>query len=142
MTKFIKEISKVGDYFEYTFLFTQKDVDTFAKITGDKNPIHINEKYASKSIFGKRIIHGFLGGSVFSKVFGTIFPGEGTLYLKQTMTFLKPMFTNVRYKSIFTVKEIISEKNRAIVETKIVDNKNNTIIIGEALIQNNRISYH
>jgi len=140
MTKSIIEINSSGDFFEYSFSFTQSDVDSFAEISGDKNPIHLDEAYASKSIFGKRIIHGFLGGSVFSKIFGTIFPGEGTLYLNQTMTFYKPMHTNTPYKATFLVKEIFESKNRALVETKILDSSENTIISGEALIQNCRIS--
>jgi 3-hydroxybutyryl-CoA dehydratase len=139
MTRSIKEINKVGDSFRYHFSFTQNDVNLFAEISGDKNPIHLDEAYAEKSIFGKRIIHGFLGGSVFSKVFGTIFPGDGTLYLKQTMSFFKPMHTNTEYVATFNVLEIDYNKNRALVETKIIDIAGTTIITGEALIQNKRI---
>lgn len=62
----------IHDSFEHQFSFTQKVVDEFARITGDNNPIHINEVEAAKSIFKRRILHGFLSGSVFSKVFGTL----------------------------------------------------------------------
>jgi len=139
MKEFIKEINKVDDFFEYNFSYIQEDVDAFAKISGDMNPIHLDKEYASKSIFKKRIIHGFLGGSVFSKVFGTIFPGPGTLYLNQSMSFFKPMFTNIEYRAQFTVKDIIKDKNRAIVETLIVDPNDVLIIKGTALIQNKNI---
>ena len=139
MKKYIEKINKVGDDYEYEFSFTQEDVNSFAMVSGDKNPIHIDEEYASKSIFKKRIVHGFLGGSVFSKVFGNYFPGEGTLYLKQSMTFYNPMYTGEKYKAQFIVKEINKEKNRAIVDTKIIDENSNIIIEGEALIKNKSI---
>jgi 3-hydroxybutyryl-CoA dehydratase len=139
MKESIVKINNVGDIYEYKFSYSQEDVNSFAEISGDKNPIHLDENYALKSIFKQRIIHGFLGGSVFSKIFGTIFPGEGTLYLNQSMSFYKPMFTNVEYTAKFTVKEIIIEKHRAIVETIIIDENKKTIINGSALIQNDNI---
>jgi len=122
--------------FEYEFVFLQKDVEKFAEVTGDNNPIHLDENYAKTSIFGRRIMHGFLGASVFSKIFGTMFPGEGTIYLKQELKFLGPMFTDVEYVAIIEVKEILIEKNRAIVETIIKNKAGEITIKGEALIQN------
>ena len=121
--------------FEYNFRFTQEDVLRFAEATGDKNPIHLDEEYASKNIFGKRIMHGFLGGSVFSRIFGTMFPGEGTIYLKQDMKFIAPMFVDTSYKAIIEIKEVIPEKSRAIAETSIANDKGEIAIKGEALIQ-------
>ena len=61
------------------------------------------KEYAKKTPFKTPIVHGFLAGSVFSKVFGTIYPGEGTIYLKQEMFFLKPMFTDQPYKAVFEI---------------------------------------
>jgi len=124
----------VGNSYIHEFSFIQDDVNNFAQASGDTNPIHLDEEYARNTIFKRTIIHGFLGGSVFSKVFGTIFPGKGTIYLKQDMTFLKPMFTGINYKATFEVKEIDILKNRAIVVTNISD-KDELIIKGEALIK-------
>lgn len=123
----------------YNFSFNQNDVLAFAEASGDKNPIHLDDDYAEKSIFGRRILHGFLGGSVFSKVFGTIFPGEGTIYLKQDMTFLKPMFVDISYKAVFNVLKIDPLKNRALIKTEIHDNNGTVIITGEAIIQHESI---
>src|ERR1039458_7001087 len=81
-----------GQVYKYAFSFTQKDVENFAKVTGDNNPIHLDNAYAAQTVFKKPIMHGFLGASIFSKVFGTLFPGEGTIYMKQSMAFVKPMF--------------------------------------------------
>lgn len=130
---------KLGDYFEYEFSFMQEDVDNFAKASGDFNPIHLDREFAKKSIFKKRILHGFLGGSVFSKVFGTIFPGEGTIYLKQNMSFFKPMFTSENYVATFKILEVQKDKNRALVQTQVLDENKNIIINGEALIQHHAI---
>lgn len=121
--------------FKYEFEFTQMDVENFAKASGDYNPIHLDSNYAQNTIFGRTIIHGFLSGSVFSKVFGTIFPGNGTIYLKQDMKFLKPMFTKEAYQAVFTITEVINEKNRARVSTEIFDSQGKPTISGEALIQ-------
>jgi 3-hydroxybutyryl-CoA dehydratase len=130
---------KVGSNFIFDFIFDQDDVINFAKASGDDNPIHLDEEYAKRTIFKRRILHGFLGGSVFSKVFGTIFPGNGTIYLKQNMVFLKPMFTDTKYTAKFLVTEVFSEKNRANVRTEIFDVNNDLIIGGEALIMHHSI---
>lgn len=129
----------VGSSYKYKFLFNQEDVIKFAEASGDFNPIHLDEEYAKNTIFKRTIIHGFLGGSVFSKVFGTLFPGSGTIYLKQDLSFFKPMFTNTDYLAKFYVMETNSIKNRATVITSILDPNDNCIVKGEALIQHPNI---
>ena len=76
---------RVGDTYTQEVRYTQANVDMFAKISGDNNPIHINPEYAAKTPFGKPIVHGFFAGAIFSKVFGTQWPGEGTIYMFQDM---------------------------------------------------------
>ncbi len=124
-----------GALYSYKFSFTQDDVLNFAQASGDFNPIHIDDEYARTTIFKRKIIHGFLGSSVFSKVFGTLFPGNGTIYLKQSLIFYKPMFIDQEYIAKFKVVEIESLKNRALVTTEIYDTENNMLIGGEALIK-------
>ena len=129
-----------GDQYVHSFSFTQEEVNKFAALTGDNNPIHLDENYAAQSAFKKPIIHGFLGGSIFSKVLGTLFPGDGTIYLSQTMDFKRPMFVNEKYEAIFTVKEIFPAKNRALIAAIIKDkNSGKEIISGEALVMNKKI---
>ncbi|MCU0432773.1 MAG: MaoC family dehydratase [Bacteroidia bacterium] len=130
-----------GTVYTHEFRFTQKDVEKFAAVTGDSNPVHLDEAYAATTMFKRPIMHGFLGGSVFSKVFGTLFPGEGTIYLKQSMAFMRPMFVDTDYEVRMTVKEVNREKHRAIVETVIADkNTGDVVINGEATVMNvNRI---
>ncbi len=127
----------INEVYTHEFQFSQEEVNQFAQVTGDKNPVHTDAEYAAKTMFKKPIMHGMLSASLFSKVFGTLFPGEGTIYLKQSLNFLKPMYVDVAYEAVFKVKEVIKEKNRAIVETVIKD-KNSGLICtsGEATVMN------
>jgi acyl dehydratase len=125
--------------YTHEFRFSQDDVNGFAEITGDKNPIHLDENYASKTMFKRRIIHGFLAGSIFSKVFGTLFPGEGTIYLKQEMKFLAPMYTDESYNATFEITELNKEKGKATVKTVIADSSGKETITGEAIIMNEKL---
>lgn len=127
---------ELGQKHTHPFKFSQGEVEAFAKVTGDNNPVHLDEEYASKTIFKKRIVHGMLGASLLSKVFGTIFPGEGTIYLNQTLNFLRPMYVDENYEATFEVKEIIKEKNRAIILTTITNSEGKAVLSGEAIIMN------
>ena len=82
-------------------------------------------------------MHGMLGAALFSKVFGVLFPGEGTIYLKQSLSFLRPMFVDVDYEAVFTVKEVNKEKHRAIIETVIKDKSTGAVCTsGDATVMN------
>jgi len=127
---------KQGDQFTHEFSFSKEDVFQFAEVSGDKNPIHLDDEYASKTVFKRRVVHGFLGASIFSKVFGMLFPGEGTIYLSQTLKFIAPMFEDEIYTAKFTVLEVIPEKHRAKIETLILDKEGKSITSGEATVMN------
>src|ERR1700740_3228221 len=123
--------------YSHDFRFSQDEVNRFAEVTGDKNPVHTNADYAAKTMFKRQIMHGMLSASLFSKVFGTLFPGEGTIYLKQSLNFLKPMYVETDYVAEFVVKEVIKDKNRAIIETLIKDKATNLVCTsGEAVVLN------
>jgi acyl dehydratase len=78
---------KINDsYIEY-FSVNQDQVLAFSEITGDENPIHLDLEYAKNSIFKTVIVHGFLSGSIFSKIIGMYFPGERSVYLEQKLRF-------------------------------------------------------
>ncbi|MEL6254935.1 MAG: MaoC family dehydratase [Bacteroidota bacterium] len=126
-----------GQVYEEEFSFGQEEVDQFAKVSGDDNPIHIDAAYASETKFKKPIMHGFLAGSVFSRLIGTKFPGEGTVYLKQSMVFRRPMYVDVTYKAILTVNMTNENRHIAQIETKIIgieDGK--AYLTGEAQVMN------
>lgn len=125
---------QVNDTYTHEFSYSQEQVNAFAEATGDKNPVHLDAEYASKTMFKKPIMHGMLSAALFSKVFGTLYPGEGTIYLKQSLNFLKPMYAGTTYTCVFTVKEVIAEKHRAIVETIIKDQEGKVCTSGEAVV--------
>lgn len=121
--------------FKHNFSFSQKEVSVFAEVTGDNNPLHLDKDFAKKSIFKRRIIHGFLAGSVFSKILASYFPGEGTIYLSQSMNFLTPMYADDEYTAYCKVLKIMP-KNRALLMTEILDSKGVVSLQGEAVIMN------
>lgn len=123
---------KMGDTYQEQVRFTQERVNIFAEVTGDNNPIHVNEEYAAKTPFGKPIVHGFFAGSVFSKVFGTTWPGEGTIYLYQEMSFRAPVFVEQDYIAKFEVIEHVEEKHRATIQCTLEDKDGKPAIIGTA----------
>ncbi|HTF81646.1 MAG TPA: MaoC family dehydratase [Cytophagales bacterium] len=124
----------VGSEYRHTFTITQQQVDAFAEVSGDKNPIHLDAEFASSTRFGKRIIHGIFGASIISYVMGMHFPGPGSVYLKQNLEFKRPMFPDVTYEGVFIVKAI-DDKRRATVQTNIYDKATGKICTeGEALI--------
>jgi acyl dehydratase len=125
---------KVGEKYTHTFSFSQEDVIAFAKVTGDNNPVHLDEDYAAATMFKKPIMHGMLGASIFSKVFGTLFPGEGTIYLNQNIQFTRPMYAGDQYEAQFEIVEIDSEKHRAKITTSIVNIEGKTVILGDATL--------
>jgi len=114
-------MAAVGDTFNHTFKFTQAQVDSFAQISGDNNPIHLDAEYAAQTQFKKPIIHGIFSASIFSKYFGTVWPGEGSIYLGQTIQFLRPMYVETEYEMQAVIKEIESARNKATIACKIID---------------------
>lgn len=126
-----------GQAYTEVFSFSQEDVNQFAKITGDNNPVHLDPVYAETTTYKKPIIHGILGASVLSKILGMHFPGEGTIYLTQQMSFKRPMYVDVEYQAVLTIKEVNKDKHQALIETKILEKASGkTNLIGEACIMN------
>ena len=125
----------IGQILNHEFVFTQAQVNSFAEVSGDNNPIHLDAEYAATTAFKKPIIHGIFSASIFSKYFGTIMPGEGTIYLKQSLEFLRPMYVDTPYEAFMTVKDIESAKNRATIDCKVIDKTTGkTTISGEAVL--------
>lgn len=125
---------KVGETYIHSFTITQAQVNAFAEVSGDNNPLHLNAEYAAETVFKKPIIHGMFGASIISCVLGTKFPGEGAVYLKQGLEFMRPMYVDVAYEARFIVKEI-DEKGRATLQTDIYDQVTGKICTrGEATV--------
>lgn len=125
---------QVGDFKEYVKVITERDVELFGEITGDMNPAHFDEEYASKTMFKKRIAHGMLCGSLFSTIIGTELPGNGTIYMKQDLKFTAPVYFGDTLTARVEVKELNVEKNRAILLTETTNQDGKVVITGEALV--------
>ena len=128
-----------GDVFKHKFSYTQADVDTYARVSGDMNPLHVDAEAGKNSMFGRTIIHGYLGGSAFTKIFGTLLYADGNVYMKQVMQFMRPMFVDTEYEAVITVKEIFPEKNRVLYQTEVFNAATGEqTITGEALLMNKK----
>jgi 3-hydroxybutyryl-CoA dehydratase len=82
----------IGDTASRTRTITDEDIRLFAQASGDTNSVHLDEEYAAKTPFGRRIAHGMLTASVISAILGNDLPGLGTIYLSQTVQFKAPVF--------------------------------------------------
>ena len=114
-------------------IITDKDVVSFANISGDNNPIHLSDEYARNTRFKKRISHGLLSSSFFSAIFGTKLPGNGCVYLSQSLKFKYPVYLGDEVIATVTILEINKEKN-IIVSSTICKVKNKIVIDGKAEI--------
>lgn len=115
--------------------FKTDEVLTFADLSLDKNPMHIDEDYATHSFYGKRIVHGFFVGSLISAVFGTILPGEGAIYLHQEMNFRKPVFHGDEITATVTVTKIREDKSILYFDTKCENERGEVVIDGNAVLK-------
>jgi len=131
--KTIEELA-IGEKASLTKKFVEADVIGFAAVSGDKNPAHMDEAYAQTTIFKTRIVHGMLVGSLFSAILGTELPGLGSIYTNQSLKFTKPVYLNDEITATVTVKELILEKNRVILDTTAVNQRGEVVIVGEAVI--------
>tara|TARA_B100001063_G_C16710144_1_gene527540 strand:+ start:616 stop:1059 length:444 start_codon:yes stop_codon:yes gene_type:complete len=112
---------------------TQNDVLTFSKISGDENPVHLDEEYAQQTIFGRRIAHGMLTASLISAVIAEQLPGHGTIYLSQTLKFIKPVLPGQLVTTTVLVSHIEYSNRRVTLDCECkVDEK--VVLAGEALV--------
>lgn len=124
---------QLGMTAEYSQTISDCDIKTFSGISGDKNPVHMDDEYAQNSIFKKRIAHGFMSASFFSAIFGTKLPGEGCVYLSQSLKFIKPVYIGDTVKAIVTLTKINARSRRLTFDT-VCTVKNNIVISGVAEI--------
>jgi 3-hydroxybutyryl-CoA dehydratase len=122
---------KVGMSASYSQTITDADIKAFAGISGDNNPVHMSDEYASASRFGKRIAHGLMSGSFFSALFGTRIPGPGCVYVSQSMNFKRPVYIDDTVTATVTVKAVEIANRRVFFDT-VCKVKGKVVIDGEA----------
>ena len=129
----------IGDIFRYDFLFTDEQIYSYAKISGDSNPIHVSESYAGQTMFGRCIVHGYFSISVFSKVYGTLLYPDGHILISQTAKYIKPIFTGIEYTAVFTTKQLFPNKNRVLYLNEIFEKQTGELkVTGEATLMNKK----
>lgn len=113
---------------------TETDLRNFSGVSGDTNPMHLNEEFARATPFGGCIVHGMLTASLISAVIGTKLPGPGCIYMSQTLKFLAPVRVGDTVYATGTIKELMPEKKRALLTTQCFV-KDTMVIDGEALLK-------
>ena len=112
---------------------TQNDILLFSKVSGDENPVHLDEEYAQQTIFGRRIAHGMLTASLISAVIAEQLPGHGTVYLSQTLRFVRPVLPGQFVTTTVLVTHIEYSNRRITFDCACkVDEK--IVLAGEALV--------
>ena len=125
---------RIGDDAILSRTITESDVETYAKITGDVNPLHMNSEYAEGTKFGRRVVHGMLVASFISTMMGTVFPGEGALYLGQEIKFRKPVFIGDIIKVRAEVTQKVESSKMLEMKTTITNQRGETVITGKARV--------
>lgn len=125
---------KIGMQDSITKTITETDIILYSGISLDINPVHINENYAAETFFKKRIAHGMLSAGLISAVLGTKLPGEGSIYLEQSLKFIKPVFINDTITAMAEVIELHDEKNIVVLSTICKNQKDEIVLEGQAKI--------
>ncbi len=125
---------KIGDSASLTKTFSDADVRAFADISGDKNPIHLDDDYAEQTRFKQRLVHGMLTSGLISAVLGMQLPGPGSVYIRQIINFRAPVFINETITATVTVSKVRTGKPIITLET-VCKNQDDIIVLdGEAVL--------
>lgn len=125
---------KIGDQFSISREVTDEVIRKFAEVSGDFNPIHLDEEFAKSTRFGRRIAHGMLSGAFISAVLGNEFRERKIVYLSQTMKFVAPVFIGDTVTATGTITNIREDKNIITLETVCTNQNGETLVNGEAAV--------
>lgn len=131
--KTISEL-EIGDTAEFAKTISEFDIYMFAGITGDFNPVHVNEDFAKQTFFKTRIAHGILTAGLISTVIGTKLPGTGCIYVKQDLNFLAPVRIGDTITARVEIVEILDKKNRIRLKTTCCNQNDTRVLDGEAVV--------
>jgi 3-hydroxybutyryl-CoA dehydratase len=125
---------QAGDGFRFERFISSADVQKFAETVGDLNPVHLDEEFAEKSFFKKRIVHGAFLGGLISKVLGMDFPGQGTIYISQTSVFKRPVYVDSSVTVEVKVTDVLPEERRLVLDTTILNAEGKVCMTGSATV--------
>ena len=126
---------KIGDEAEIVHTITEKDIEAFAQLTGDNNPLHMSEDFALQTTFRKRVVHGMLTASFISTIIGTKLPGEGALWYEQHLQFLTPVRVGEKIKVKAQVKHKSPAQRIITLSTTVFNEQGKKVINGEAKVK-------
>ena len=133
LTSYCFEDLEVGMRGEYRRVLTPADIKLFAQVSGDVNPLHLDEAFAARTMFQGRIAHGMYTAAMISTVIGTRMPGPGCIYMSQNLRFMAPVRAGDEVVASVTVAELFTTKRRAKMDTKCHVGKQ-VVLKGDALI--------
>ena len=119
-----------GQHAMFSKTFTDEDVRRFIEITGDSNPLHVDDEFAAKTQFGRRVIHGMLCASMFSTMVGMLLPGTGAIYRSQTIRFLLPVYVGDTVTAHFVVRSVDRAKHRLEIDAWIENEAGEHVVEG------------
>ena len=125
---------QVGDTAEFSKTITDEDIRAFADLTGDHNPVHLDDGFAATTRFGRRIAHGMLSAGLISSVLANKLPGQGTVYLSQTLNFVAPVYPGDTVRARVTVTKVRDDKPIVTLETVCTNQHDQLVLRGEAVV--------
>jgi len=125
---------QAGDSASLTKTFTEDDVLTFAEISGDQNPIHVDPEFAATTRFKRQLVHGMLTAGMISAVLGMQLPGPGCIYLKQELNFRAPVYIGDTITAKVTVTKVRADKPIITLDTTCTNQDGVAVIDGEAVL--------
>ena len=133
--KNLSAIPAVGTRAARERTITDGDIVRFAEVSGDRNPVHLDEEYAARSPFGRRVAHGFLTGSMISALIGMDLPGPGSIYLGQTMKFLAPVAIGDTVTVSVEIIGVREDKRILTLRTDATNQDGVLVLTGEAVVK-------
>ena len=125
---------EVGQRASLSRTVTDADIEAFARLTGDNNPLHVDDAFALRSRFGRRVAHGMLSAALVSAVLGTRLPGPGAIYLQQTLRFVRPVYPGDTVTATVEVTAYRGDRRIATLRTTCSDQRGDLVLDGEAIV--------
>lgn len=126
---------QVGEEASFSRLITHDDVETFAKLTGDQNPLHLSDEFARRVSYGKPVVYGMLSASFISTMIGMLLPGQGALWTSQTLEFIHPTYVG----DTITVKARVKQKSPStrtlVLGVEVTNQKDQVLVTGESKVK-------
>jgi 3-hydroxybutyryl-CoA dehydratase len=124
----------VGQRATFSKTITEADIKAFAELSGDKNPLHLDDAFARRSRFGRPVAHGVLVAGVISAVLGNVLPGPGAIYVSQTLEFLRPVFPGDTVTATVEVTAYREDKGIVTLQTTCTNQAGHPVVDGEAVL--------